>query len=167
MSNKIIQFYELEYTPDNGFSAYDIMKWDPDNRNWEDCHDYIQWIFPTKTKSAYNPDAPVLTDEDIEEFKSDDMKHLWLIKFYTQFLNFLMFFLFDPDLQGYSYSYDYWCEKGNHNLLRITRVLESLTLLGAKGTAQDFLTFLEKRYEEYPDELTEAIVYWRKAIEVQ
>lgn len=31
-----------------------------DNNKWEDCHDHIQWAFPSSIASAFNPTAPVI-----------------------------------------------------------------------------------------------------------
>ena len=39
--------------------------------DWETCHDFIQWLFPLPEPSDFNPDAPLLTEDDIKIFKAD------------------------------------------------------------------------------------------------
>jgi hypothetical protein len=39
-------------------------------------HDYIQWLFPLQEKSRFNPNAPILKEEDIYFFRvSQEIKH--------------------------------------------------------------------------------------------
>ena len=41
------------------------------DNNLEIKHDFIQWLFPIRTKSRFNPSAPVLNDESIAIMISD------------------------------------------------------------------------------------------------
>ncbi len=57
-----------------------------------------------------------------------------------------------------------WLHPGNHNFLRITRILRSLTLLGLEDYAQALLMFLEKLYEEEAAAIgARTLDYWRRA----
>ena len=47
----------------------------------------------------------------------------------------------------------------NHNWLRFTRILRSLTILGLHDEAMAFFRFLEKKIGNAP-----SMVYWRKAV---
>jgi hypothetical protein len=54
---------------------------------------------------------------------------------------------------------------GNHNFLRISRMLRSLSLLGLGSYARAFLECLETIYVENPTTVgTTTIGYWRRAI---
>lgn len=78
-----------------------------DNSWWDECHDFIQWIFPTKTPSNYCPTAPLLTPEDAEWLKNN---HSIMIQAaMDRFTAFL-------DTQNMKVL--------NHNHLRITRMIE-------------------------------------------
>jgi hypothetical protein len=53
----IVAFY-LNQRPDSqGRMIEDIWLWD--SHRLEYTHDYIQWLFPLKQKSRFNPDAPL------------------------------------------------------------------------------------------------------------
>lgn len=57
-----------------------------------------------------------------------------------------------------------WLRPGNHNHLRITRILRSLRLLGLQSEAALFLAELERLYRERPASITaESFRYWRAA----
>ena len=47
----------------------------------------------------------------------------------------------------------------NHNWLRFTRILKSLTMLGLNDEAMAFFRFLEKKLGNVP-----SMDYWRKAV---
>lgn len=81
-----------------------------DNDWWEHCHNHIQAIFPTNKKSLYNPHAPLLTKDDIEDIQ----KAGTLFQAYTRFKDFIS----KSDMANF-----------NHNHLRITRIIESFTLI--------------------------------------
>jgi hypothetical protein len=58
-----------------------------------------------------------------------------------------------------------WLHPGNHNHLRITRILKSLTLLGLKEEAGAFLECLEAIYADAPDKISAtSLRFWRDAI---
>ena len=58
-----------------------------------------------------------------------------------------------------------WLTRGNHNFLRISRVLRSLSLLGLGPHAVAFLECLEGIYAEDPTTVgSTTIGYWRRAI---
>lgn len=145
----ICEFYDNNGYP---YKIEDIIQnWT--NDDWELHHDFIQWVFPLKEASQFNPDAPILTDEDIQIFQDSFLLPLKLV--FTRFLYFL----------GLEYSYDedgyeivpsanfsereYIWKIFNHNHLRITRCLQSCILLGLEDEALhlfDCLTVLKDRY---------------------
>lgn len=82
----------------------------------ETVHDYIQWAFPTKTPSAYNLDAPVMTHEDVLCIRSAGSAQYYLNQMTQKMIRFYQ-------------DYDGWLVESDHNHLRISRILESLSLL--------------------------------------
>lgn len=58
-----------------------------------------------------------------------------------------------------------WLRLGNHNFLRITRILRSLTLLGCEQHAAAFFHSLEQIYVDNADTIGETTMrYWREAL---
>ena len=39
--------------------------------DFESCHSWVQWAFPLPEPSDFNPDAPLLSEDDIKIFKAD------------------------------------------------------------------------------------------------
>lgn len=141
-----------------GITIKDIL--DMDEQELEDNHKYIQWCFPLETKSKYNSSAPVL----------DDMEIYLLIHSQEARKNF--YSIFEKMLVFYGFSINYkrkiqikdvqkvkeWSSNRPHNFLRITRIINSLTLLGYKNLAQDFQTILLNSFaniDELKDILSE------------
>ena len=67
-SSWIIRFYEGEAPDDRGRSLRQIWRW-PDEK-FERVHDYIEWLFPLPEPSSFNPEAPILDEQTIREFRS-------------------------------------------------------------------------------------------------
>ena len=62
-----------------------------------------------------------------------------------------------------------WLSPGNHNHLRIRRILRCLTVLGLEAEAKAFLECLAEFYEDEQNKLLPAIsdetmLYWREAV---
>ena len=63
-----------------------IMSADP---AWmEETHDYVQWLFPTETKSRFNRNAPVLEELDIVTFMMEENLQDKMMKGLTKMLDF-------------------------------------------------------------------------------
>jgi len=124
------------------------------DKKLEDCHSFVQWLFPLPEKSGCYKDAPVLIKEDIEDFHKysrlqDNMRRA--------FFKMLHFYGFDclcaeNGIEVFK-SLDFakksknWLTPDNHNFLRITRILRSLFLCGLKEEALAFHKALENIYE--------------------
>jgi|TARA_R110000787_G_scaffold17748_1_gene55075 hypothetical protein len=71
--NKLISPTLIEWYKDrnlknrSGVSINDIL--DSYDDWMESNHSYIQWVFPNRTASIYNPSAHLLTDEFINAMK--------------------------------------------------------------------------------------------------
>ena len=129
-----------------GRTLADYMQFDA--AKWEECHDHIQWAFPTKTRSAYNPNAPVVPEDFV--FEGDcrvKQAILDLMKNYfaslhitmetaTNGVNFVKF-TFDP-----SNNNDSWVWSGDHNMKRMTRLIECLGIFDMQAIQRDLVEFL-------------------------
>ncbi len=91
----------------------------------ESVHDYIQWLFPLPTRSAAQPDAPVLTDSETRAI-SNDAAAVDTLRRATE--RMLLFY-------GNTH---WWLAWQDHNHLRITRIIRSLKLLVGTAAAQQF-----------------------------
>jgi hypothetical protein len=129
-------------------------------RQWSDqrlesVHDFIQWMFPLTEPSPVNPDAPVLDSETIAEIRSRPELQEAV----------------RASLQRMRRFYEgsrHWISPGNHNHLRITRILKCLRLLGLEQEASEFFAYLAGIYAEEqrkprPGITARSYEFWRAA----
>jgi hypothetical protein len=115
----------------------------------EETHDYIQWLFPLPEPSAFNYRAPLLTAPEIVAFR--DGPHLWrqLARALDRMLAFYGY-AWTPGRRSLAPAANFadraavWLHPGNHNHLRLTRILRSLTLLGRAADAAALQAALER-----------------------
>lgn len=87
-TTEIIRFYQGFLTPSCRHLISDIWELWP-TLKLEEEHDFIQWIFPLDEPSSHNLNAPILTKEDIQEFRNDRLlQHNVMISVHT-FMKFL------------------------------------------------------------------------------
>jgi opioid growth factor receptor-like protein len=140
----------------------------------EAVHDYIQWLFPLPEPSQYNQLAPVLTQTDIAAFNEDlDLRARLRESFGVMLAFYGMELAPQPDppsvrsATAFAHRRSAWISLYDHNYLRITRILRSLSLLGLKAEAIAFLGCLEKLYEVHGAAIGPVTLeYWRDAIVV-
>jgi opioid growth factor receptor-like protein len=137
----LVRFYGAGGTDHAGRTLDEILAWD----DWhlEDVHDYIQWLFPLEEPSRANPSAPLLTPEDIASFTNSPRQ---LEALHRAFVRILAFYGFEAIGSGgdtvIRRSSDWpsrsanWLRPSNHNHLRLTRIMKSLSLLGMSGEAR-------------------------------
>ena len=140
----------------------------------ESTHDYIQWLFPLPEPSGANASAPLLSAEDMALFTADTVLRKALLRSFELMLLFFGFRLAvanGAETVAISKGPDFderrkvWLQGGNHNFLRITRILRSLTLLGCRQHASAFLELLEDIYAEHPGTIGHTTVtFWRRAV---
>ena len=158
----LISFYLKESPNSDGRWLEEIWSW-PDE-DWEMEHDFIQHLFPLDQPSSFNADAPVLDEATINEWHNDKLLQHNLRTSYERWLRFCGVERIAGKLQLVDRKPNVWSSL-NHNWLRITRVLQSLTLLGLKNEASEFYALLN----ELRDTGTVAINdeswrYWQRAI---
>ena len=169
VANALVEFYSGRAPDHAGRFLHEIQQW-PDDR-LEDVHDFIQWLFPLTEPSPINPLAPVVDQETIKAFAAQPELCRNLE---TSFLRMLRFYGLEMPLEGqppvqravnFAERARNWLHPGNHNHLRITRILKSLTLLGLKQEAAAFLKCLEGIYADTPGGISAiSMGFWRKAI---
>lgn len=64
--SQLTEFYKGAGRDSEGRSI--AMIWAYSHAQWEASHDFIQWLFPLRLPSRFNPDAPRLTEVDVAEF---------------------------------------------------------------------------------------------------
>ena len=165
--SRLVDFYRGKATDTEGRYLQDIWTWPDDDL--EAVHDFIQWLFPLPEPSRFNPDAPLLTQKDIEAFQADEHLRQNLRKSFERILTFLGLtqtadgkIVAGPNFAARKS--DVWAMP-NHNWLRITRILRSLTLLGLPDEAKMFFGWLEESYRQrrFPIDAG-TFGYWRGAI---
>lgn len=167
MSDKILEFYRGG-RDDEGRTLDEILDW-PDSE-LEAVHDFIQWLFPLPERSGANPCAPVLGVITIEDFhRSEDLQQ----RLRQSFLRMLHFYglAFEggavrqgPDFAARSSN---WLSPGNHNHLRLTRMLRSLRLLGLTAESSALFHALAEIYQNNPTRITpRTFQFWENAAEV-
>ena len=165
--SQLVDFYRGNATDAEGRYLRDIWNW-PD-QEWEAVHDFIQWLFPLPEPSRFNPDAPLLTAEDIQAFQTDEQLQLNLRKSFERILTFLGLtetadgkIIDGPNFS--SRATDVW-ETPNHNWLRISRILRSLSLLGLANEATMLYDWLEGTYRRHRFAIdAETFRYWTGAL---
>ena len=166
----IIEFY-LSRQPDNrGRMINDILSWNFEQLEY--VHNYIQWLFPLQERSASNPSAPLISNEEIQYFRSIPALRAKLLESFSKLLKFYGFVCREKNNQIEIIRSDNfidrshnWLTKSNHNFLRITRILKCLQLLGLEDYVLAFMNSLEKVYEDYNQVIGEGTInYWRRAV---
>jgi hypothetical protein len=170
-SDPLLRFYRLEAPDDRGRMLDEIWRWDA--ARLEATHDYIQWLFPLAERSAFNPGAPTLTPATIAAFRADDRLRQRLERSLTTMLAFYGLALSidaagHPDVaqaSDFAVKARGWLHAGDHNHLRLTRILTSLRLLGLEEMARALLACLERIAREHPHAVSSTTLnYWRKAV---
>jgi hypothetical protein len=169
--SKLIDFYFGTGTDHRGRTLREILAWD--DEQLESTHDYIQWLFPLPQPSQFNRHAPLLTDLDRAAFQDSDQIRANMTRALRRMLAFYGFstrraagdadgrlrVVPRPGRQRH------WLTRGNHNYLRITRILASLTLVGLGGWAEAIFEVLSELCRDQPSIIgAETFGYWERAV---
>ena len=150
--SELQKFYRDEANA-SGYTWSLVMAWD--DGELEAVHDFIQWLFPTDERSRFNPDAPVLDAEDMKVFRDSFFQE----RLRQAAKRFRLFYKLDTPASEAKE----WAKPFNHNLLRITRVIRSLALLGLPDVAIKFRedAKVAARASQFP--LEGSIGFWDRA----
>jgi hypothetical protein len=120
-----------------GRTLAEILSWGDDRL--EAVHDFIQWVFPTRQPSGVNPDAPLASDATAAAFAADAVLRDRLRGALDRLLAFYGLRRQGPrieiDPSGFPLRSRVWLRPGNHNHLRLTRIMQSLAALGQRDDA--------------------------------
>lgn len=149
----IVSFFhgELVSLPDL-LTIYDYFsKWSGNYFLLETKHGFIQWFFPTTEKSRYNEYSFPASLETFEHMRRCEKCTKHFIHFYCIMLDFYGFKIKNPKTGNLilpsttdekSRFYNMFINQ--HNLLRITRILSSLCLIGLRIFSKSLLDALEE-----------------------
>ena len=154
---------------DEGRTFDEILRWE--DVRLEMVHDYIQWIFPLPERSGANPWAPVLDAPTVAAICGNAEMQGRLRAAFLRMLAFYGFVLEgDAVVEGprFAAASRNWLLAGNHNHLRLTRILRSLRVLGLEREAAALWEALHALYERETAAgrrtiTPETFAFWRKA----
>ena len=166
---RLLAFYGGTGSDDRGRTIDDVLAFPLDRM--ETSHDYIQWLFPLDVPSSVEPEAPLVDPECRRAFADDPRLAATLRRALERMLTFYGLLLDEggeaPQVvraPEFSQRAPNWLQPGNHNFLRLTRIMKSLVLLGAPELAAALLWCLEDIYKEYSTVIgTTTFGYWRRA----
>ncbi|MEP6590597.1 MAG: opioid growth factor receptor-related protein [Gemmatimonadota bacterium] len=166
MPTPLVAFYRHQGTDHAGRLLRQV--WEFSHEDLERRHDFIQWLFPLPEPSGVLPQAPRLTQEAIDAFAADESLRDNLRHLRDIMLGFYGFNGQDGALVPAPDSVArraVWLTRGNHNLLRLTRMLRSLTLLDEVQSARTLLAALEAIAAEQSEVVgATTLGYWRRAV---
>lgn len=167
---RLLAFYRGEAVDDRGRTIAEVQALDLDAL--EHTHDYIQWLFPLFERSRVHPEVPVLDEATARRMSEDPEVRATLRRSAEVMLGFYGLRIVEganglrivaaPDVRERQ---RVWLTPMNHNYLRLTRILRSLTILGEGELARSLLACLEGIYAEHREEIgAEALAYWTRAV---
>lgn len=169
-SSFVLDFYSSRGTDHRGRSMHGILH-DFTDGQLETEHDYIQWLFPHQISSMHMEYAPILTDEDIEAFKRTPSLQLRMIEALDLMLGFYGLARVNDHLSitvvrttRFADRKEIWFTPDNHNFLRLTRMINSMALVGLDDYARALCRQLWTITQEFPDVVSpETVRYWTRA----
>ena len=170
---RLLEFYSGRATDDRGRYLREILEWS--DQELESVHDYIQWLFPLREPSAFNPRAPLLDDAAMGEFRRSGELQRNVLASFERMLRFYGFELAAAAEDcvvrravNFSERARVWLAPMNHNHLRITRILKCLRLVGLEDHGRAFFDALAAIHESEKRRARLAITaetfrFWRDA----
>lgn len=163
--SQLVEFYAGNAADIEGRRLEDILAFSDDDL--EEAHDFIQWLFPLPEPSRFNPEAPLLTPEDIAAFYQPELQNN-LRKSFRRILAFMGLSQEEGRVvEGPNFaerSIEVW-EAPNHNWLRVTRILRSLMLLGLREEAESLYRWLDHEYTKRRFPINdESMRFWEEAV---
>jgi hypothetical protein len=164
--SQLLNFYRLEGRDTEGRTLDEVWRWT--DEEFEQCHDFIQWMFPLDEPSAFNPDAPLVSAKDRAAFREEPQLQAAMRQSLAVFLAFLGLEIADDGQVDRGKNFErrlaVW-KHPNHNWLRITRTLKSLQLLGFRNEAGALWGCLKRLHETEGFVSEDSFQSWRDAAE--
>ncbi|MBL8699091.1 MAG: hypothetical protein JNK67_12000 [Alphaproteobacteria bacterium] len=168
--SEIVEFLRGKGRDGAGRRLSDI--WAMNDAELERSHDYIQWLFPLDEPSGANPGAPVLAAEDVAAIRKDQVIRANIRRSLDRMLGFFGFawggerrtLVLSPYFPQQAAN---WLSTGNHNFLRMTRILRCLVLVGEPDAARALLAALEAIYKRGYSRVIgpRSLEFWQRAVE--
>lgn len=155
----ILNFYNNIFVENAKRKITEVWKWDDDKL--ESNHDYIQWLFPSRIESKYNPLAPILSSDDILSIKRDSIVKKNIEISLRLMMNFYGWD-FDKDYNIHRLDKPYVWISHPHNYERVSRILKFLVDVEMYHLSEIYFLSLcntvrecvdKKMYPEYIDRL--------------
>ncbi|MEO6446379.1 MAG: opioid growth factor receptor-related protein [Gemmatimonadaceae bacterium] len=171
-ADPVVRFYSGG-TDHRGRTVVQILEWPDDTL--EVVHDYIQWLFPTIAPSAVNRHAPLVTPATVAAFSGRlelrDALRLSLDRMLT-FYGLCRQTAARPvriamDEGRIQNRVEQWLWPGDHNHLRLTRIMQSLASLGLPEEASALQRCLLSDIADGPgrDRITpDTLDHWSQAL---
>jgi hypothetical protein len=162
--SQLVEFYRGKGEDAEGRKLADVWAFSDDEM--ESNHDFIQWIFPLQQPSRFNPQAPILSDRDIADFREDPTLRENLKRSFDRFLAFLGLEKKEGRVVPAT---DFEAKRQiflapDHNWLRITRALTSLRLLGLPEQSEALYEGLLDLMKDGKAQITaETRRFWKEA----
>jgi hypothetical protein len=164
--SRLLDFYHQKGRDTEGRKLEEIWQWT--DQELEQCHDFIQWMFPLDEPSSVNPDAPLVNQQEQMAFRGDPQLQSAMRRSLATFLRFLgLETLSDGRIvrgENFNERLAIW-KWPNHNWLRITRVLKSLRLLGFESEATALWVCLDELHAVGGFVSENSFRYWSEAAE--
>ncbi len=167
----LVTFYLGEAQDAHGRYIHEIQGWSHDRL--EAVHNYIQWLFPT-TRRGVDPTAPLVSQADMRVFRSDERLQKAVLRSLHVMLGFYGFRI-DSTAGSITISRaetwkarkPHWVTRGNHNFLRLTRILTTLRLFGMDDHASALFAVLNDVYHTESKDVIGSTTYryWKQAAE--
>jgi hypothetical protein len=161
--SEIVDFYSGRKKDWSGRGIEEMWSYSLDQL--EDIHSYIQWLFPLRTAGV--APAPLLDEETIAAFRAQPALRDRLLKSFDVLLHFYGLRRQDDSVvraDTFSRRARNWLTRGNHNFLRITRILTCLRELGLEPWSRAFFSCLEQIHGEYGKVIgPESFRFWQNA----
>lgn len=147
--SRIIQFFEGTGTDGSGRRLSEIVQFD--DQRLEQVHDYIQWLFPLRDRSGANPLAPTLSEDEVAAFQTRVELRIALCQGLLRMLQFYGLSFDGTSIApnaDFAFRKDDWLYRGNHNHLRLTRIMLSLHTLGLERESEALFGCLARIYDD-------------------
>jgi ADP-ribosylglycohydrolase len=149
-NEELVDFLRGTGLDSHGRYHADILKFS--DEELEETHDYIQWLFPLREESRAVPGSPhIESDEAVRILRGDEDVQENIVNALVR-------------MERFYRDNDFWLSQNDHNHLRITRILKSVSLLSSKENARDFYDFIMRKVEAAKPVTEESLEYWKRSI---
>lgn len=167
---RILAFYRGEGRDDRGRTLEEILRFD--DEELEETHDYVQWLFPLDVPSSVQPWAPLVDRKCQERLRADPALGNALRRALKRMLEFYGLRVVERGGriaiergENFTRRAEVWLTPGNHNFLRLTRIMTSLHLLGQQDLALALQRSLKDVYRDFGQIVgATTFGYWSNAI---